>query len=512
MPLKPVILCILDGWGLREEREGNAPLLAETPNFDRIWAEGPRATLAASGEDVGVPPGQIGNSEVGHTNIGAGRVVWMELPKIDRAIEDGTFFSNAALMEFMVRMRASGGTAHLIGLLSPGGVHSHQRHMAMLCRALSAAGIPVAVHAFLDGRDVPPKSARADMERFLGDVGGMPGVRVATVCGRFYAMDRDKRWERVERAFRALADAEGAPFPDPLAAIDAAYAAGTTDEFVEPAVIGGYAGMMDGDGLVSANFRADRMREILGALRDPEFDAFDTSAAPRFAATLGMVAYSKELDRYVPPMFPPEEIVNTLGEWLAANGKRQFRLAETEKYPHVSYFLNGGVEDPDRGEERCMVPSPKVRTYDLQPEMSAPEVTDKLVEAIGDDYDLIVVNYANPDMVGHTGSLEAAVKACEAVDGGLGRALDALREEGGAMLVTADHGNCEMMIDPESGGPHTAHTTNKVPLVLVQHGPEALDCVLADGRLADIAPTILHLMGLDQPAEMTGRSLLRRPG
>ena len=512
MPLKPVILCILDGWGLSDAREGNAPLLARTPNFDRIWAGEPHSTLAASGEDVGVPPGQIGNSEVGHTNIGAGRVVWMELPKIDRAIEEGTFFSNAALMQFMVRMRESGGTAHLLGLLSPGGVHSHQRHMAMLARALSGAGIPVAVHAFLDGRDVAPKSGRDDMRRFLGDIREMPGVRVATVCGRFYAMDRDKRWDRVERAFRMLADGEGAAFADPLAAIDAAYAAGTTDEFVEPAVISGYAGMMDGDGLVSANFRADRMREILGALLDRGFDAFDTSAAPRFAATLGMVSYSGALDRHMPAMFPPEEIVNTLGEWLAAHGKRQLRLAETEKYPHVTSFLNGGIEDPDRGEERYMAPSPKVRTYDMQPEMSAAEVTARLVEAIRDDYDLIVVNYANPDMVGHTGSIEAAVKACEAVDAGLGLVLDALGDRGGAMLVTADHGNCETMIDPVTGGPHTAHTTNRVPLILVQHGPEALDCVLADGRLGDLAPTILHLMDLGQPAEMTGRSLLRQPG
>ena len=303
----------------------------------------------------------------------------------------------------------------------------------------------------------------------------------------------------------------GARFDDPLSAIDAAYAAGTTDEFVEPAVIGDYPGMMDGDGLVAANFRADRMREVLGALLDPAFDAFDRSAAPAFAATLGMVAYSKELDRFLPAMFPPEEIVNTLGEWLARHAKRQLRLAETEKYPHVTYFLNGGVEDPDPGEERWMAPSPKVRTYDMQPEMSAREVTDKLVEAIGDDYDLIVVNYANPDMVGHTGSLDAAIKACEAVDEGLGRALDALRTKGGAMLVTADHGNAEQMIDPETGGPHTAHTTNRVPLVLVQYGDEALDCELADGRLGDLAPTILHLMDLDQPPEMTGRSLLRRP-
>ncbi len=511
MPLKPVVLCILDGWGLSDSRDGNAPMLAETPNFDRIWAGEPHSRLSASGEDVGVPKGQIGNSEVGHTNIGAGRVVWMELPKIDKAIEDGSFFSNDALMAFMGKLRDSGGTAHLLGLLSPGGVHSHQRHMAMLCRVLSGAGIPVAVHAFMDGRDVPPKSGRDDMERFLSDIKGMPAVRVATVCGRFYAMDRDKRWDRVEKAFRLLADGEGAAFDDPLAAIDAAYAADTTDEFIEPAVIGEYPGMMDGDGLISANFRADRMREILGALLDPGFDAFDRSAAPGFAATLGMVAYSKTLDRFMPPMFPPEEIVNTLGEWLAKHAKRQFRLAETEKYPHVTYFLNGGVEDADAGEERYMAQSPKVRTYDMQPEMSAGEVTDHLVEAIRDDYDLIVVNYANPDMVGHTGSIEAAVAACEAVDEGLGRALAALREKGGAMLVTSDHGNCEQMIDPETGGPHTAHTTNPVPLVLVQEGDQALDCVLVDGRLGDLAPTILHLMDLEQPAEMTGRSLLRRP-
>lgn len=511
MALKPVVLCILDGWGLSASREGNAPLLAETPNFDRIWAGEARAQLAASGEDVGVPAGQIGNSEVGHTNIGAGRVVWMELPKIDRAIEDGSFFSNHELMAFMARMRASGGTAHLAGLLSPGGVHSHQRHVAMLARVLSGAGIPVAVHAFLDGRDVPPKSGHAALQRFLGDIHEMPGVRVATLCGRFYAMDRDRRWDRVERAFRLLTDGEGTRFGDPLAAVDAAYDAGTTDEFVEPAVIGDYPGMMDGDGLISANFRADRMREILGALLDPGFDAFDRSAAPDFAAVLGMVAYSKDLDRFMPAMFPPEEIVNTLGEWLAKHGKRQFRLAETEKYPHVTYFLNGGVEDPDPGEERCMVPSPRVRTYDLQPEMSAPEVTERLVAAIRGGFDVIIVNFANPDMVGHTGSLAAAIAACEAVDAGLGRALDALRETGGAMLVTADHGNAEQMIDPETGGPHTAHTTNPVPLVLVQEGDQALHAVLADGRLGDLAPTILHLMDLDQPPEMTGRSLLRRP-
>lgn len=511
MPLKPVVLCILDGWGLRESTDANAPALARTPNFDRIWAEEPHAQLSASGEDVGLPAGQIGNSEVGHTNIGAGRIVWMDLPRINNAIEDGSFFSNEALLLCLARLKASGGTAHLIGLLSPGGVHSHQKHTAMLARVFSGAGIPVAIHAFMDGRDVPPTSGRDQMENFLRDVGQMPGVRLATVCGRFFAMDRDKRWDRVEQAFRLLADGEGNAFLSPIEAIDAAYAVGTTDEFIEPANIADFPGMMDGDGLIAVNFRADRMREILSAFLDPEFDAFDVSARPDFISTLGMVSYSDQIDGWMHTMFPPIEIINTLGEWMAVNSKKQFRLAETEKYPHVTFFLNGGVETPDPGEDRYMAPSPRVRTYDLAPEMSATEVTGQLCDAIHSNYDLIVVNYANPDMVGHTGSLEAAITACEAVDEGLGKAIEALRESGGAMLVTADHGNCEMMLDPETGGPHTAHTTNPVPVVLVQYGREALDCVLADGRLADLAPTVLHLMDLDQPAEMTGRSLLRRP-
>lgn len=510
MSLKPVVLCILDGWGLRAETDANAVALANTPNFDRIWQQGPSAQLAASGEDVGLPPGQIGNSEVGHTNIGAGRVVWMDLPKINRSIEDGSFFKLPALVQFMRRLKETGGTAHLLGLISPGGVHAHQHHVAALALALSEAGIPVAIHAFMDGRDVGPKTGRAAMMQLLTDVTEMPGVRVATICGRFYAMDRDHRWERVQRAFDVMADAEGTPFEGALAAIDAAYTTGTTDEFIEPAVVGDYHGMMDGDGLLCANFRADRAREILGALLDPDFDAFDTEAAPEFAATLGMVSYSDQLDSLIPAMFPPEEIAHTLGEWMAMLGKRQLRLAETEKYPHVTFFLNGGVETPDPGEDRAMAPSPKVRTYDLAPEMAAADVGDKLVRGINDGYDLIVVNFANPDMVGHTGSVEAAVTACEVVDAQLGRALEALKVTGGAMIVTADHGNAEQMV-ADDGGPHTAHTTNPVPVVLVQEGSEALDCVLADGRLADLAPTVLHLMNVDQPVEMTGRSLLRRP-
>ncbi|MEM9062840.1 MAG: 2,3-bisphosphoglycerate-independent phosphoglycerate mutase [Pseudomonadota bacterium] len=511
MALKPVILCILDGWGLRAETADNAVALAKTPNFDRIWSTEARSQLAAHGEDVGLPAGQIGNSEVGHTNIGAGRVVWMDLPKINHAIEDGTFFSNRNLIKFLTRLKESGGTAHLMSLLSPGGVHAHQNHVVALAEILAKAEIPVAIHAFLDGRDVPPQSAREQVGAFLADISGLRNVGIATLCGRFYAMDRDKRWDRIETAFKLFTDGEGASAEGALAAIERSYEAGISDEFLEPVALNDFPGMMDGDGLVCCNFRADRAREILSALLDPTFAEFDVEARPDFAATLGMVSYSDRHDVWMPAMFPPEEIINTLGEWVAANGKRQLRLAETEKYPHVTFFLNGGIEEPDAGEDRHMAPSPKVRTYDLQPEMSAGEVTNKLVSGIREGYDLIVVNYANPDMVGHTGSLEAAVAACEAVDRGLGAALAALEETGGAMLVTADHGNCELMRDPMTGGPHTAHTTNPVPLVLVQHGDAALDCVLADGRLADIAPTILHLMDLDQPLEMTGQSLLRRP-
>ncbi|MEM7422991.1 MAG: 2,3-bisphosphoglycerate-independent phosphoglycerate mutase [Pseudomonadota bacterium] len=511
MPLKPVILCILDGWGLREKTEANAPALAQTPNFDRLWQEEPHSSLSASGEDVGLPAGQMGNSEVGHTNIGAGRVVWMDLPKINKAIEDGSFFANGSLRHFMQVMKASGGTAHLVGLVSPGGVHSHQRHISAIALALSEAGIPTDIHAVMDGRDVPPKSGRDAMLQLLSDTGKMPGVRVATVCGRFYAMDRDKRWDRVERAWQLIVHAQGHKAPGAIAAIDNAYERGETDEFIEPTAIDGYRGLKEGSGLVCANFRADRAREILSSLLQPDFDGFPRTGLPAIPARLGMVSYSAALDPLIPAMFPPEEIVNTLGEWVASQGLRQMRLAETEKYPHVTFFLNGGIEVPDPGEDRYMAPSPKVRTYDLQPEMSAAEVGAQLVAAIREKYDLIVVNFANPDMVGHTGSLQAAIAACEAVDTALGDALAALSETGGAMLVTADHGNCEVMINPETGGPHTAHTTNPVPLVLVQHGDQALDCVLADGRLADLAPTLLHLMDLPQPAEMTGRSLLRRP-
>jgi len=515
---RPVILMILDGWGLSDSETGNAPYLAQTPNFDRIWRDCPHATLSASGKDVGLPEGQMGNSEVGHTNIGAGRVVRMDLPRIDNAVADGSFQANPALGRFAERLLASGGTAHLMGLMSPGGVHSHQRHMAEAARSLAARGVPVKLHLFLDGRDVPPKSALGQIADFEHDLAGAGEIaaEIATVTGRFYAMDRDRRWERVEAAFDVIVAGRGEHAASAAQAVTAAYGRGESDEFVLPTAIGGYSGTGDGDGLMFINFRADRAREILAALVDPRFDGFDAAARPAFAARLGMVEYSDRLNQLMEVMFPAIEIVNTLGKWVSAQGKRQLRLAETEKYPHVTFFLNGGVETPDALEDRTMAPSPKVRTYDLAPEMAAAEVTAHLTAAIGARSDLIpdliVVNYANPDMVGHTGSIPAAIAACEAVDRSLGVVLEALEETGGAMLVTADHGNCEVMIDPVTGGPHTAHTTNLVPLVLVESGPHAQGWRVRDGILADIAPTLLALMGLARPPEMTGGSLLTDPG
>ncbi|NNU78841.1 2,3-bisphosphoglycerate-independent phosphoglycerate mutase [Halovulum dunhuangense] len=503
--VRPVVLCILDGWGLSDRREGNAVAQADTPNFDRLMAECPNATLTAHGPAVGLPEGQMGNSEVGHTNIGAGRTVWMDLPRIDNAIADGSFDANPALARFAAALKKSGGTAHLAGLASPGGVHSHQRHIARAAAVLAAQGIPVAVHAFLDGRDVAPKSAAGQIASLEADL--PEGARIATVCGRFFAMDRDNRWERVQEAFDLVVSGKGASATDAAEAIAASHAAGATDEFATPTAIGGYAGMADGDGLLFLNFRADRAREILSALADPDFDAFDASARPRFAAVCGMVEYSEAHNRFMEAMFPAEEIVNTLGHWVAKQGLKQFRIAETEKYPHVTFFLNGGVETPEDGEVRYMAPSPRVKTYDLQPEMSAAEVTEHLCAAVrSEEYALIVVNYANPDMVGHTGVLEAAITACEAVDAGVGQLLAALDDAGGAMILTADHGNCETMIDPDTGGPHTAHTLNPVPVVLY-NGPAGAG-LRSGGTLGDLAPSLLQLMGIEQPAEMTGRSLL----
>ncbi|CUH51180.1 2,3-bisphosphoglycerate-independent phosphoglycerate mutase [Shimia marina] len=504
LPSKPVVLCILDGWGLSDATEANAPYLAKTPHFDAMMADGPNATLITHGPDVGLPSGQMGNSEVGHTNIGAGRVVAMDLGQIDLAIEDGSFFDNEALVAFIDRLKATGGTAHLMGVVSDGGVHGHITHVLAAIKAIAAAGVPVVLHAITDGRDVAPKSALGYFETLLSQ---MPeGASVGTVTGRYYAMDRDNRWERVSQAYTAWTKADGVQrATDATSAIEAAYAREESDEFIAATVIGDYAGAKDGDGFFCLNFRADRAREILAALAQPGFDAFDVTGRPAWAAVLGMVDYSDRHNQYMTTAYPKQEIVNTLGEWVAKQGKTQFRLAETEKYPHVTFFLNGGEETPSQGEDRFMPLSPKVATYDLQPEMSADEVTEKFVAAIAQGYDLIVTNYANPDMVGHTGSLEAAMAACEAVDRGLGQVRAALEKVGGTMIVTADHGNCEVMVDPQTGGPHTAHTTNLVPVVLV-NGPEG--ATLRAGRLADLAPTLLQLMGLAQPAEMTGESLI----
>lgn len=502
MSPRPVMLTILDGWGWREETSDNAVRLARTPTFTRLWESCPRAFLATSGLDVGLPAGQMGNSEVGHLNLGAGRVVMQDLPRITRAAEDGTLARAVEATGLIAALKASGGTCHLMGLISPGGVHSHQDHAVVLARILANSGVPAMLHAFTDGRDTPPQAGAgyvATVEAALP-----PSAAIATVIGRYWAMDRDKRWERVKLAYEAIVDGQGASFPTAEAAIADAYARDVTDEFLPASVIDGYAGVRDGDAVLSFNFRADRVRQLLTALLDPAFDGFARRQPPLVAA-VGMTQYSEKLDRFLRTLFAPQTPANGLGETVANAGRTQLRIAESEKYPHVTYFLNGGEETTFAGEDRIIVASPKVATYDLQPEMSAPEVGDRAVEAIlSDRYDLIVLNFANPDMVGHTGSLEAAITAVEAVDFQLGRIADAIKSVGGALLVTADHGNCELMRDPATGGPHTAHTTNPVPALLFNAGRKTL----CNGRLADVAPTVLDLMGLTKPAEMTGISLI----
>ena len=511
MTQPPVVLVILDGWGYREETADNAVALGRTPNVDRIWRDCPHTLLRTDGPHVGLPEGQFGNSEVGHMNLGAGRVVLQDLPRIASGLEGGKVHDNSHFQKFVAELRERGGRAHLMGLLSPGGVHSHQDQIAALARALGEAGIEVVVHAFTDGRDTPPQAGHGYMERFLASLDGATGVRIGTVIGRYYAMDRDKRWERTGQAFDAIVRGE-AEFraDDPLAAIAQAYDRGEGDEFVKATVVGDYAGMGAGDGVLAANFRADRIRQILLALFDADFSGFDRGDYGVDRPALALVEYGAGLDRFMQPLFPPETLADILGEVLGRAGKRQLRLAETEKYPHVTFFFNGGEEVAFDGEERSLVQSPKeVATYDEKPEMSAPEVGRRLAEAIATGgYDFILCNFANPDMVGHTGVLEAAIKAVETVDGCLGDALAAGQTVGATFIVTADHGNCDIMKDPETGGPHTAHTLSPVPCVLVG-GPDG--AALHPGRLADVAPTVLALMGVDQPAAMTGRSLLDPP-
>ncbi len=508
---RPVVLCILDGFGYREEDNDNAIALAHTPTWDRFLTDYPSAMIETSGLAVGLPAGQMGNSEVGHMNIGAGRVVMQELPRIDAAIASGDLARNTALLAFMATLKKTGGTAHLMGLLSPGGVHSHQSHMAALAAIMAEAGIPVAVHAFLDGRDTPPRSAKGFVETFLRDTREVPGLTMATLGGRYYAMDRDNRWDRVALAYAAMVNAGGQRFPNPLSAIEASYSQDIGDEFVKPLIIGDYAGMKAGDGVLMANFRADRAREITQCLLDPDFTGFERGRVVPMAAAAGLLEYSTAHRAWLTTLFAAESFKNTLGAVVAGAGLRQLRIAETEKYAHVTFFFNGGEEKPCVGEERLLIPSPKVATYDLDPAMSAETVTANLERVIAaGTYDLIVVNYANGDMVGHTGVLSAAIAAVETLDGALARLEKVVHAVGGVMLVTADHGNCEMMRDPDTGEPYTQHTVGKVWAVLV-NPPQTIGPLtvgwLHDGILADIAPTLLALLGLPQPPEMTGKVL-----
>ena len=503
---RPVVLCVLDGWGHREDPKDNAIAVAGTPNYDRLMRSCPTGFLATSSSEVGLPEGQMGNSEVGHMNLGAGRTVEQVLPRIDAATDDG-FADNDGMNQFVVALKDSGGICHLMGLLSPGGVHSHMSHLAHVAHAVAGHGIPVLFHIFTDGRDAPPQSALQYLDWIEGELKGTAGIDVATVTGRYFTMDRDNRWGRASRGYRAIAEGHGLEATSARCAIEAGYARDETDEFLQPTIIGDYDGMADGDGFLMVNFRADRARQILSALMEPNFSGFARDRQIKFAAAAGMAAYSDRLSDLMITLFPHQPIENTMGQLVARAGHRQLRIAETEKYAHVTFFFNGGDEKVFTGEDRVLVPSPKVRTYDKKPSMSAPELTDRLEEAIQSDiYDFILVNYANADMVGHSGDLRAAVQAVESVDQCLGRLETTVTQAGGVLLVTADHGNAELMRDPDTGEPHTAHTTFPVPAILV-NAPSHITG-LASGRLADIAPTLLPFLGLDQPQDMTGHSLL----
>ncbi|MGH7568967.1 MAG: 2,3-bisphosphoglycerate-independent phosphoglycerate mutase [Gemmatimonadales bacterium] len=504
----PVVLIVLDGWGYRPSADGNAIELGATPTWHRLWARAPRTLLEASGPAVGLPPGQMGNSEVGHLNLGAGRVVSQDIVRIAQSIASGEFFRLPPLVELCATVKRSGGTLHLLGLIGTGGVHALDTHLLAAVELGRRAEVPVAIHAWLDGRDTLPKSALGFMAELLKAVGRSGGrAVVSTVIGRYYAMDRDKRWERTKLAYDAMVRGIGAPAPDPLSAIRQAYEAGETDEFVKPRIIAGTPTIRTGDGVFCVNFRADRMRQIVRALAIAGFEAFDVRDRPRLALVT-MTQYDETFP--LPVAFPPETLSRILAQVLAEHGKTTFRTAETEKYAHVTYFFNGGFEVPYSGEERLLVPSPNVATYDLKPEMSAPGVTDVLCRAIeAGEHDFILCNYANGDMVGHSGVLSAAVKAVETVDRCLGRVLPSAERRGAALLITADHGNCEMMIDPATGGPHTAHTTNPVPFVLVENEGGGAMALRSGGSLCDVGPTILHLLGIEPPPEMTGRDLRR---
>ncbi len=506
---RPVALIVLDGWGLNPDSRANAVAMAKHPNYDRYWAKYPHTTLTASGEAVGLVPGQMGDSNVGHLNLGAGRIVYQTLVRINRAIQDGSFFTLPAWQEPLERAKAEGAALHLMGLVSDGGVHSHQDHLLALIDLAKKAGVKkLFVHAFLDGRDVPPKSAHGYLETVEKKLAEVGIGQIATVAGRYYAMDRDKRWERTEKAFRALVTGEGERAASAAEAVTKAYERGETDEFVLPTVIEGVDGQIKPqDGIIFINFRPDRARQLVRALHETAFDGFKRPESFQPMPLVSMTQYDQTFTN-IKVAFEPRFVEVPMGEVVAKAGLRQLRIAETEKYPHVTYFFNGGEERTFEGEERVMIPSPKVATYDLKPEMSAYEVAEEAVKWIREDrIDFMVLNFANPDMVGHTGSLEAAIKAVEAVDECLGKVVDAILEKGGAALVLADHGNCDQMVDYETGAPHTNHTLNPVPCILVDE--TRLDAKLKEGGvLANAAPTLLEVIGLEKPPQMEADSLL----
>ena len=510
MAKKPLLLMILDGWGLNPDVEHNAIAQANTPNMTRLCAEYPCTDIGTSGLSVGLPEGQMGNSEVGHLNMGSGRVVYQDLTRISKSIADGDFFTNPVLLDCIARTRAAGGRLHLVGLLSDGGVHSQNTHLYALLELARRKGVEeVFVHCLMDGRDTPPKSGADYLAQLEAEMLRIGTGRIASVIGRFYAMDRDNRWERVEKAYAAMVYGEGAKFASADLAIEKSYLDGITDEFIVPSVMVDSSGQVgqvrDNDGVIFFNYRSDRAREITRAFTDPSFSGFTRSIWPKLASYVCMTTYDETFN--LPVAFGPTELKNILGEVVGKAGLNQLRIAETEKYAHVTFFFNGGNEVPFAGEDRVLIPSPKdVATYDLKPEMSAYPVTEELLGRLDRDlYDLVVLNFANPDMVGHTGVMAAAIRAIETVDTCVGRLVDKVLAKGGSVIITADHGNAEVMVD-EKGGPHTAHTTDRAPLILVDDSRK--DVQLRSGILADIAPTVLQILGLPQPAEMTGKSLI----
>ncbi|MBQ4834259.1 2,3-bisphosphoglycerate-independent phosphoglycerate mutase [Pseudoalteromonas sp. MMG010] len=506
---KPLVLMILDGWGYREDEQSNAIVAANTPVLDELWASRPRTLISGSGLDVGLPDGQMGNSEVGHVNLGAGRIVYQDFTRITKAIDDGEFDSNPVLVENIDKAIASDKAVHIMGLLSPGGVHSHEDHIVASIKLAAKRGAKeVYFHGFLDGRDTPPRSALASIERIEALFSELKCGRLASLVGRYYAMDRDNRWDRVEKAYNVMVSAKGEyNYHTGVEALAAAYERDENDEFVAASTItpqGKEAAQInDGDTVIFANFRADRAREITRAFVEEGFDGFTKQKAPQLSGFVMMTEYAATID--APAAFAPSPLVNVLGEWLEKHDKTQLRISETEKYAHVTFFFSGGREDEFKGEKRELIPSPQVATYDLQPEMNSEMLTDKLIEAIkSGEYDAIICNYPNGDMVGHSGVFEAAVKACEAVDHCIGRVVEALKEYGGEALITADHGNAEQMANPQTGQAHTAHTSEPVPFIYVGR-----DATPSEGKaLSDVAPTMLHLMGMEQPSEMTGTPIM----